>query len=290
MKQARKSLRSIQRRIHAEKRYEQYDRIMVASPRDQKLFHSLVRQQRDRQPNPEHMVFNETVISGDDILDAWASYFKGLATPLSDCNFNEEDKEHVEWKIMVIEFVLNHMRDKCQLLLVDGALICAQLKTMKNGKAADQYGMAAEHLKYAGPVTIKAITNIINRIIADGTIPGSLKAGLITPVYKNKSSNKNPTNYRRITVTSILGKVLGKILVEPTKRILKPQLNTLQRGFCDNASSMITAFLMSEAISEAKDKGQLLFCSFLDAFKAFDVVWHDGMLLDLYNLGISGDL
>ena len=68
------------------------------------------------------------------------------------------------------------------------------------------------------------------------------------------------------------------------------KLNQLQRGFCENSSSLNTAFLLSEAIAEAKDTKTVLFTTFLDASKAFDVVWHNGMLVSLHQLGITGNL
>ena len=43
-------------------------------------------------------------------------------------------------------------------------------------------------------------------------------------------------------------------------------------------------------MAEAQDNNQVIYAALLDASKAFDVVWHDGMLLDIYELGITGDL
>jgi hypothetical protein len=48
--------------------------------------------------------------------------------------------------------------------------------------------------------------------------------------------------------------------------------------------------LITEAVAETKDLGIPLYGAFLDASKAFDVVWHEGMLAKLYELGISGPL
>ena len=64
------------------------------------------------------------------------------------------------------------------------------------------------------------------------------------------------------------------------------KLNKLQRGFCSKYASINTAFLLSEQISEARDNKQIIYTAMVDASKAFDVVWHDGMLFNLYQLGI----
>ena len=42
-------------------------------------------------------------------------------------------------------------------------------------------------------------------------------------------------------------------------------------------------------MAEAQDNNQVIYTALLDASKAFDV-WHDGMLLDIYERGITDDL
>jgi hypothetical protein len=71
---------------------------------------------------------------------------------------------------------------------------------------------------------------------------------------------------------------------------LKSKISKLQRGFCERSSSANTAFLLTESIAEAKDLNIPLYVAFLDASKAFDVVWHGGMLSSLYRFGINGEL
>ena len=80
-------------------------------------------------------------------------------------------------------------------------------------------------------------------------LPAGFNNGIVTPVYKNKKYMKNPDNYRRITVTSVVGKVLKTILMKPTTNILINKLNKLQHRFCSKSSSINTAFLLSETVS-----------------------------------------
>jgi hypothetical protein len=109
-------------------------------------------------------------------------------------------------------------------------------------------------------------------------------------VYKQNTSEKDPDNYRRITVTATIGKLFGKILVSAAKRILEGKLNRLQRGFCSRASSINTAFLISESIAEAKYRKEPLYTTFLDASKASDTVFHKSMLVKLHTMCVTGDL
>jgi hypothetical protein len=164
------------------------------------------------------------------------------------------------------------------------------ITTLKNCKAQDIHGLMAEHLKLAHPTVHHLITILLNRILQESVLPDPLRHGLVTPVYKQKKSAKNPDNYRRITVVPIIGKLIEKLLVKPTKPLLSERISGLQRGFCDNSSSINTALLLSEAISEAKDRNIPLYVAFLDATKAFDVVWHKSLLCKIHSLGVDGDL
>ena len=112
----------------------------------------------------------------------------------------------------------------------------------------------------------------------------------MTPIYKGKGSRLTPDSYRRITVTSMIGKLLEKTLVKQTKPILDVKLNRQQRGFCTGSSSVNTALLITEACAETRDQNIPLYAAFLDASKAFDVVWHQGLFSKLEDVGIHGNL
>jgi hypothetical protein len=145
-------------------------------------------------------------------------------------------------------------------------------------------------LKYASPKVIPVLTHLLNTIFERGDLPSQLKIGLVTPVHKKGKCPKNPDNYRRITVNSILGKILEKNMLTTTKAKLNPQQNPLQFGFTEKISSTHCALIITECIAEAKDNKDLLRVVFMDAKKAFDVVWHDAILTNLQQQGIKGNL
>ena len=99
-----------------------------------------------------------------------------------------------------------------------------------------------------------------------------------------------PDSYRRITITTLLGKILEHLTLVPQKEILAKTQNPLQRGFSEQASSTNTAFFLTEAVAEARDQKTPLYLTLLDASKAFDIIWHASMLVALYWQGIRGDV
>ena len=80
------------------------------------------------------------------------------------------------------------------------------VKTLKKGKAADAWGITTEHVTYADEIIIDLLHVIINRIFDKKVIPANFKHGIITPVFKNKGGAHSLDNYRRITVTALIGK------------------------------------------------------------------------------------
>ena len=102
---------------------------------------------------------------------------------------------------------------------------------MKNGKAADLYGITAEHLKLAPPIIIPLLRIIINRTLADQKIPTQYKTGVTAPMLKPSKPPKDPNGYRRITVNSMLGKLTEKEILLQTKEAQKGRHGKLQFGF-----------------------------------------------------------
>ena len=98
----------------------------------------------------------------------------------------------------------------------------------------------------------------MNSILQTGHIPPQLKQGILTPVLKKKRDASLHTNDRGITVLSIVGKILERVLQNPTKYMMEAQQSKMQRGFTNNSSTVNSALIISEAQNEAKDIGEPL--------------------------------
>jgi hypothetical protein len=291
-KMDKRALRSEQRQLQAKKRKQKHQEIMDAShDNDQSLFYKLIRQHRSIQhQNSRDIEFNGSLLTENEAVFAWAEYFEQLATPTDKPDFDAEYSTLMESMYLDLHKTYSGNDSASRLPTITDTQVAKLVGTLKSNKAADMYGLACEHLKYSHPVLEHLLVRVFNQIITEKSVPTHFKHGVIVPVYKQKKSEKDPDNYRRITITSTVGKVFEKILVSATKPILDKKLNRLQRGFCTSSSSINAAFIISEAIAEAKDCKHPLFTTFLDASKAFDTVYHKSMLVKLHHLGITGDL
>ena len=63
-------------------------------------------------------------------------------------------------------------------------------------------------------------------------------------------------------------------------------LNPLQGGFRPGYSCLHTAYILQEAIQHTRERNKKACVAFLDAKKAFDTVWHEGLFVKLYNKGL----
>ena len=164
------------------------------------------------------------------------------------------------------------------------------IRSFKNNKAEDVFGLSAEHLKFATDKLVQILVIVMNYILNTGYVPAQLKEGILTPVLKKKKDASLPTNYRGITVLSILGKILERVLLKRTKEIIEKDQSKLQRGFTCKSSAVNAALILSEAKNEGKDTHTPLRLVTLDACKAFDVVWQDSLLRKMFNTGVQGNL
>jgi len=68
----------------------------------------------------------------------------------------------------------------------------------------------------AGVVT-KPLSMIFEKLWQSGEVPGDCKKGNITPIFK-KGKNNDPGNYWTFGLTSVSGKIMEEVLLEPTLR------------------------------------------------------------------------
>ena len=176
---------------------------------------------------------------------------------------------HINRKVLIQNIC---EQDDNQFEPVSHEQIIKTIKTIKNNKAADMSGLTAEHLKYGCDVLADCLTSVVNDILRSGNIPEIFKQGVITPVYKKQGKPVNdPNSYRRITISSVTGKLVEKVHLDSVTDMLSTVQSKYQRGFTTGTSPSFGS-LLTEAIAESVDIGKPLYTTFIGANKAFDVV------------------
>ena len=210
---------------------------------------------------------NVEYLTDENIIQGWSIYFEKLSQPKEDPRFIEEHKIQVMDDIQIIEDIC--LKNKKQLDPVSEEDVKKVIQQLKNGRAADYAGLTSEHLKHAADEVAPSITNIINAIFTKAGIPEELKTGIFTPVLKKGKEKTVPTNYRGITVTPLIGKLVEAIIKDRTNPILETSQHPLQRGFTESTSPLMAALLITEVINECRDNNESINYTTLDAEKSF---------------------
>ena len=113
----------------------------------------------------------------------------------------------------------------------------------------------------------------------------------MTPLYKD-GDRHSPGNYRPVTITSILCRLLEKIVKKRvTDHVVENDImSDDQHGFRSKRSCMTNLLEALDYITEILDKGWPVDEVFLDYAKAFDKVPHQRLVFKLKKCGIKGEL
>ena len=121
-------------------------------------------------------------------------------------------------------------------------------------------------------------------------MPQTWRCGLITPIYKS-GGRSDPSNYRGICVWSCLGKLFCSIL---NRRLLEHVtshniLHKSQIRFLPKNCTADHVFTLRTLIDKyVHNHNENIYACFVDFRKAFDSVWHDGLLNKLLQLNVGG--
>ena len=117
-------------------------------------------------------------------------------------------------------------------------------------------------------------------------MPNTWCRGLITPIYKSGGRNEQ-SNYRGICVPSCFGKLFCSIL---NQRLLEHvnSLNILHNSQIGFLPKNRTADHVLPYIENVYHHNENNYACFVDFKKAFDSVWHDGLLFKLLKINFGG--
>ena len=129
---------------------------------------------------------------------------------------------------------------------------------------------------------------IFNRSLDQGYFPSSWKEANVTPIYK-KDDKSLPSNYRPISLLSQSAKVMERCVHKYLYNyvISNHILTPLQSGFVHGDSTTYQLLHTYHQFCEAVDNGKEVRAVFCDISKAFDRVWHKGLLHKLRGIGCS---
>ena len=83
--------------------------------------------------------------------------------------------------------------------------------SLKTSTSLDVLNIDSKLLKISAYLISPSETHVFNLSLHAGILPDDFKFARVTPVFKNKGDTCDPSNYRPISVTSHVSKILQKI-------------------------------------------------------------------------------
>lgn len=131
------------------------------------------------------------------------------------------------------------------------------------------------------------LTDLFQQSLESGTVPREWKDASICPIFKS-GSELDPANYRPVSLTSVVCKVLEHIIYTNVMQHLNSQalITDTQHGFRRGRSCETQLALFAHDIQSKLDSGKEVDAVFIDFAKAFDTVPHLRLLKKLKTFGI----
>ncbi|CAG2205267.1 unnamed protein product [Mytilus edulis] len=117
--------------------------------------------------------------------------------------------------------------------------IKAAIKKLKNNKAPGVDGIPAEVLKSDINLNVNILRDLLNEIWEKEILPTQWKDGIIIKLQK-KGNLTDCNNWRGITLLSVPGKILCRIILERIKDKIDSILREEQSGFRTNCACIDT--------------------------------------------------
>ena len=176
-------------------------------------------------------------------------------------------------------------------MCITAEAVKGQLKNLNPNKAFGPDGIPARVLKELHSELAVPLCILFNKSIEQANVPKDWKEALVTAIFK-KGTRSDPGNYRPVSLTSIVCKVLESLIRDTI--VDHMNINKLytecQHGFRKHRSCVTQLLEVMEDFTLMLDNRETIDVVYLDYKKAFDSVPHERLLTKLGAYGVTGSI
>ena len=198
-------------------------------------------------------------------------------------------KDKQGWKEWIKDAVNPNQHQTNVCAKVSEQDISVIISKLKNQRAPGVDGVTVAMLKYAGPLLVALMTDLVNQVLAEGSVPQALLIGKMTLIDK-KAPSLLVTQKRPLTVSCVMLSVITKVVHARMDKICESEgyYGNIQYGFRKGRSTSDCVFMLLSAIRKAKRKGRAISIAFCDIAKAYDSVNRELLYTKLDSIGFGG--
>ena len=158
--------------------------------------------------------------------------------------------------------------------------IHAAIKKIPLNSAAGPDGIHNQMLKNLPRNFKYRILDMANLSMSKSQLASTWKIAHITMLPKTSINKNDPTNYRPISLISCLGKLIERLVQTRLYNYLESNslINFQQSGFRQKRRTSDNLVYISQKCQESFNRGWKVGALFFDISKAFDEVWHKGLI------------
>ena len=257
---------------------EHQKRIAKEAKKNPKLFYSFVNSKMKVRAGIADLVDDEgnTVCEDADKADVLNSFFCSV--------FTEERKDDIPTCELKSDKVLSSIEFTTDKVL-------KKLRSLDPSKSGGPDEINASVLRELANEIAGPLSDIFQSSMNEGKLPSVWKDANVTPLFK-KGEKAKPNNYRPVSLTCILCKVMESIIRDELVAYLEDNelLSPFQHGFIAHRSCSTNLLATLDAWTEMLDAGSPVDAIYLDFSKAFDSVPHLRLLEKLKAYGICEKL
>lgn len=177
------------------------------------------------------------------------------------------------------------------------------IKSLKVRKAPGSDGITNKVVKHFSLALVYLLVSIFNAAMSNSMFPDAWKSAEVIGIHKPGKRASEPSSYRPISLLSTLGKIYERVLqkriwshVIENNLLPNEQFGFRARHSCVHQVHRITEYIIDgfntppETWRLFAKKPMHTVAVFLDVAKAFDKVWHSGLIYKLYQLGLPDRL
>ena len=268
-KQARNEYTRIRR--EAQRQFE--EDIINKSTDQPKLFYNYIRSKTKIKDKIQSIMDEgKTYTNEEEICEVLNKKFQSVFT--SESRFEQDENEQANPHILTN-------------ICITRKEVEEEMKKLDKGKANGPDEISNWVLRECADELSIPLHIIFRESIRQGKLPNIWKKANIVPLFK-KGNRQNPLNYRPVSLTSIVGKILEKLIRKMWVNHLEKNnmLTEGQFGFRNGKSCVTNLLSYYDRVTETLQKRDGWVDSiYLDFKKAFDRVPHHRLLWKLYNHG-----